>query len=139
MKKQFTTAITKKAFTFLVALVIIFCSTQQSFAFADRSGSEIKTAEITYSGVKDKALIFKVDYKNESSENFQLIIRNEQNDIIYARKYDGKPLNTDIYLSDVPEDCKLTFVIRSGKKEFSQAFAINTSVKTVSELEVKGL
>ena len=119
MKKQFTTAIEKKAFTFLVALTILFCSTQKSFASANYSGSEVKTAEITYAGLKDKALVFKVDYKNEPAESFQLIIKNGQNDIIFAKKYDANPLHTDILLSDVTEDGKLTFVIRRGKKDFS--------------------
>ncbi len=139
MKKQFTTAIEKKAFTFLVALVIIFSSAANSFALPDRAGNETKAAEITYTGLKDKALVFKVDYKNESSESFQLIIKNEENDVIFARKYEAKPLYTNIILSEAPEDGKLTFVIRTGKRDFSQSFEINTKVKTISEFEVKGL
>jgi len=139
MKKQFTTAIEKKAFTFLVALVILFSTAANSFALTNTVGNETKAAEITYTGLKDKGLVFKVDYKNESAESFQLLIKNDQNDIIFAKKYDAKPLFTNILLSDVPEDGKLTFIIRSAKGDFTQSFEINTKVKTVSEFEVKGL
>jgi len=138
MKKQFTTAIEKKAFTFLVALVILFC-TQTSFANSNWGENESKAAEITYAGLKDKGLVFKVDYKNELAESFQLIIKNGQNEILFAKKYDAKPLSTDILLSGMTEDGKLTFTIRSGKKDYNQSFEINTKVRTVSEFEVKGL
>jgi len=139
MKKQLTNAIQKKVFTLLVAFVIVFSSTVTSYALPDRPSKVAKNAEISYKGLQDKSLVFKVDYKNESAQPFELVIKNEFNDIIFAKKFNASPLNTDVYLSDVPESCKLSFTIRSGKKDFTQTFEINTKTKIVEEFLVKGV
>lgn len=139
MKKHLTNAIGKKVFTLLTASVILFGSASSSFALPERAANTIKAANIYYNGVKGQYVVFKVDYKNEQAEAFELVIKNEQNDILYSKKFDAKPLNTDVLLSELPEACKLTFSIKSGKKDFSQSFEINTNYKTVAELEVKGI
>lgn len=139
MKKQLTNAIEKKAFTLLLAFVTIFCSSVKSYALPDRPSNTAKSAEISYKGLQDKSLVFKVDFKNESAQLFELVIKNDFNDIIYSRKFSAKPLNTDVYLSDVPESCKLSFIIRTGKKDYTQSFEIDTKTKTLQEYLVKGI
>lgn len=139
MKKQFTYAIGKKVFTMVLALAIVLCSSVKSFASANTPDSTAKAADITYKGLRDQYLVFKVDYKNELAQPFQLVIKNDLNEVLYRKTFDERPLNTDVLLSEVPENCKLTFVIVSNKKDYSQSFSINTKVRTVEEFIVKGL
>ncbi len=139
MKTQLTNAIKKKVFTLLVAFVLVFCSSIKLYALPDRPSALAKSVEVSYKGLQDKALVFKVGFKNEPAQPFLLIIKNEFNDVIFSKKFDAKPLDTDVYLSDVPESCKLTFQIRSGKKDYSQTFEINTKTKVVEEFLVKGI
>ena len=138
MKKQTTNVIEKKAITLLLALVIVFSSSVNLYASPDRTGTD-QLEGITYKGLKDKSLVFKVKYDNELAKSFELIIKNEYNDILYSKNYGAKPINTDVLLSEFPENCKLTFLIRTGKKDLTKSFVINTEVKTSQEYIVKGL
>ena len=142
MKKQSFYAISKKVFSFLLALIITVGISQSGYAAsgsADKDSNKNKGVEITYQGARDKNLVFNVNYKNELSQPFQLIITNDQYQVIYSQTFDTKPLNRTILFSELPENCKLTFSIVSGKKEISQAFEINSQVRTVEEYVVKGL
>lgn len=138
MKKQLFSAIQKKAFTLLVALVMAGLSVSANTLPVKNIG-EAKKADITYQGVKGNYLVFNVNYKNELTDDFVLTIKNEENEILYAKKYDLKPFATNVLLTDIPGNCKLTFSIKAGKKEFTQTFEINSVVKTVSAFEVKGI
>ncbi|MCW3114068.1 MAG: hypothetical protein JWR18_2464 [Segetibacter sp.] len=137
MKKQLIKAISKRVFTLFFAGFIL-CSGSQSVFAADES-TKSKGVEVTYQGLRDKKLVFNVNYKNELSQPFQLTIKNDQDQIIYIKQFDAKPLNTTMLFSEFPENGKLTFLILSGKKEISQAFEINSEVRTVEELIVKGI
>lgn len=140
MKKQLTKAISKKVFTLFFAAFIFVA--QSASAYAQKTGDTStaqRGAEISYEGVQGKNLIFNVAYKNELAEPFQLIITNDFNDVLYLKEYNSQPLNTKLSFTEVPENCKLTFSIKTGKKELSQAFKINSRVKTVEEYIVKGI
>jgi hypothetical protein len=139
MKKQLINSIEKKVFTFLVTFVFIFGSYAKTYALPDRSASGDKISYITYTGLKDNYLVFKVDYKNELAQPFQLVIKNGQNEVLYKKMFDVKPLNTDVLLTEVPDDSKLTFSIETRKNNFSQSFSIDSKVKTIEEYVVKGL
>lgn len=137
MKKQLTKAISKKVFTLFFTAFVLCGASQSSYALPDSTPA--KGAEIVYKGLQDRKLVFIINYRNEAAETFQLIVKNDQNEILYFKEYDGKPLNTKMLFSEVPENCKLIFSIKTGKKEVSQAFEINTQVKTVEEFIVKGI
>lgn len=139
MKKQLINTIKKGVFTIAVAAVVILGSSTGAFALPDKPVNTAKIAEISYKGIEDNMLVFKVNYKNETSDDFILFVRNEYNEIIYSKKFDGKPLNTNVYLADFPQDCKVTLAIKAGQKMYSQSFEINTDVKTVSEYNVSKL
>lgn len=138
MKKQFINAIERKCFTLFASFVIVFCSFSRSYALPDRPTNVAKTAEISYKGLKDDALVFKVDFKNEAAQPFVLVIKNET-DVIYSKSFKGKALNSDVLVTEVPENCKLSFTIRAGNKDYTQNFEINSKTKVVEELLVKGI
>jgi hypothetical protein len=137
MKKQLTSTISKKVFTILFVAFISCTHSQDLYAFTDSTVN--KSVEITYQGLHEKKLAFNVNYKNNLSQSFELIIKNDQDQIIYAKHFDGKPLNKTMLFSEYPENCKLTFSILSGRKELSQSFEINSQVRTVEEFIVKGI
>ena len=137
MQKQFTSAIAKKAITLCAVFMILNAGSTRVYASNDRS--VVSPVEISYKGPKDKLLNFKVDYKNELGKPFQLVIKNEQNEVLYSRRYEAKPLSTEIFLADVPAYCKLTFTIDTEKKQFSESFEITKEIKTVENVLVKGL
>jgi len=112
------------------------CASSQSLNAGDTVN---KGAESSYKVLKDKNLVFKIDYKNELSEAFQVVIKNDHNDVIYLKQFDAKPLNATLLFTEVPENCTLSFFIRTGKKEVAQAFKIDTEIKTGQEYIVKGL
>jgi len=139
MKKQFSLAITKKVLTFSFALAVIFGTYAKSFAADNETANAAKSSYISYKGLKDNYLVFKVDYKNENAEPFQLVIKNEQSDVLYAKNFSSQPLNTNVLLTDIPDNSKLTFSILSKKNNVSQSFTIASEVKTTQEYVVKGL
>src|SRR5437763_3426090 len=135
MKNKLTKKVSKKVYALFLAALLCGASLQ-SFALPDNKAN--KAADIVYKGMQDNKLVFTVNYSNELAQPFQLVVKNDQNEILYARQFDGKPLNTRMLFTEVPQNCKLTFLIRTGKKEVAQAFEINTQVKTVEEFIVKG-
>ncbi|MCW3079972.1 hypothetical protein [Segetibacter sp.] len=137
MKKQSTKAISTKVFTFLFAVLVSCTFAQKTYALPD--STTVKGVEVTYQGLRDKKLVFIVNYKNDLSQPFQLTVRNDQDQIIYASKFDAAPLNKTMLFSEFPENSKLTFLITAGKEKITQAFQINTQVRTVEEFIVKGI
>jgi hypothetical protein len=135
MKKQSTNAISKKVFSLFLAASLLCASSQSLYA----NDTANKGAEISYKGLQDKNLVFNINYKNELAEAFELVIKNDHNEVIYLKQFDAKPLNTTLLFTEVPEQCTLSFIIRTGKKEVAQLFEIDTQVKTVQEYVVKGL
>ena len=139
MKKQSANATGKMAIAVLASFVFLFSSYSKTYASKDSATNAAKFNAVTYQGLKDKSLVFKVDYKNEMAKPFQLVIKGEENETIYSKSFDAKPLNISILLNEVPENCKLTFEFQSPENNFSQSFQIDTKVTTVEEYVVKGL
>lgn len=138
MKKQLI-SIQKKGFAFLVAFALIFSTYATSFATPESRVRDEKASYISYKGLKDNYLVFKVDYKNEMAQPFQLVIKNGQNEVLYSKSFEAKPLNTNILLTEIPDNSKLTFLIQTKKSSFNQTFAIDSKVKTIEEYIVKDL
>ncbi len=137
MKKQSAGVISKRVLTLALAAFLIVGSRQSLYALP--SDPLAKGAQIVYQGLQDKKLVFNVNYENGFNEPFQLLVKNEENLVLYFKEYSAKPLNTRMLFTDIPENGKLTFIIRTGKKEVAQTFEINTQVKTVEEFTVKGV
>jgi hypothetical protein len=139
MKKQLINSIEKKVFTFLVAFVFFFGSYAKIYASPKYPMSKDSAPYFTYTGLRDNFLVFKVDYKNELVQPFKLVIKNEVNEVLYQKMFDAIPLNTNVLLTEVPDDSKLTFSIVTINNNFSKSFEIDTKVKTTEEYIVKGL
>jgi hypothetical protein len=137
MTRQFLKEIKRKIFTLLALLIIICSGSSQLKAASGKTDNSKEEAQVVYKGVKNELLVFAIEYKNLSKENFAVEIKNDRNEIVYRQNFDAKPLSKNIYLSDVAEKCKLTFSIKSVKKQIDQSFEINHTIKTIEDYDVK--
>ena len=88
---------------------------------------------VTYQGVSDNSLVFKVDYENLSGQKFWLIIKNDNGDIIYHQQFSDAHFSKTIYFQNTDANINPTFVIRTGNDEVVRQFQVN---KIITETTV---
>ncbi|HXB33212.1 MAG TPA: hypothetical protein VNV35_07315 [Puia sp.] len=88
---------------------------------------------ITYQGVSDNSLVFKVDYENLSGQKFWLIIKNDNGDVVYQKHYSDARFAKTIYFQNTDANINPTFVIRTGNDEVVRQFQVN---KIITETTV---
>ncbi|HUB59424.1 MAG TPA: hypothetical protein VL978_01915 [Puia sp.] len=125
----------------LTAVLFLFGSPLTSKANGGNTGkvATINEAQVsvTYQGVSDNSLVFKVDYENVSGEKFWLIIKNDNGDIVYQQHFNTPHFSKTIYFQNTDTDINPTFVIRTGNNEIVRQFQVN---KIITETTVvKGL
>lgn len=125
----------------LTAVLFLFGSPLTSKANGGNSNTVATTTEapvsVTYQGVSDNNLVFKVDYENVSGEKFWLIIKNDNGDIVYQQHFNTTHFSKTIYFQNTDTDITPTFVIRTGNNEIVRQFQVN---KIITETTiVKGL
>ena len=94
---------------------------------------------ITYSGEKDKLLMFSVDYNNINGEPFHLELTAEGHQLLYHGKFTDKNFHKKLYLKNEPDDCKITFTLRNKKEVHKETFRINKLRREEMELVVVSL
>lgn len=105
----------------------------------DSVGVSSKKANIQYLGTYDNSVWFNIQYANPNAEKFEIIIKNEDNDVLYQGKFSDKNFSKKIKLIKDQDELKPTFIIRSKENQTEQAFAINTSTRVVEEIVVTKL
>jgi len=88
---------------------------------------------VTYQGVSDNSLVFKVDYENLSGEKFWLIIKNDNGDVVYQQHFSDARFAKTIYFQNTDATINPTFVIRTGNDEIVRQFQVN---KIITETTV---
>src|ERR1700677_1125874 len=72
---------------------------------------------ITYQGVTDNSLVFKVDYENVESKKFLLIIRNDNGDEVFRQQFSDAHFSKTIFFQNTDRDINPTFVIRTANDD----------------------
>jgi hypothetical protein len=125
----------------LTAVLFLFGSPLTSKANGGNSkkNTAITQAQVsvTYQGVSDNGLVFKVDYDNLSGENFWLIIKNDNGDIVYQQRFNNAHFGKTVYFQNTDTNINPTFVIRAGNDEIVRQFQVNKIMTETTE--VKGL
>jgi hypothetical protein len=80
---------------------------------------------VTYQGVSDNSLVFKVDYENLSGGKFWLIIKNDNGDVVYQKHFNDARFAKTIYFQNTDANINPTFVIRTGNDEIVRQFQVN--------------
>jgi hypothetical protein len=88
---------------------------------------------ITYQGVSDNSLVFKVDYENLSGEKFWLIIKNDNGDIIYHQQFSDAHFSKTIYFQNTDTEIAPTFIVRANNNDIVRQFQVN---KIITETTV---
>ena len=88
---------------------------------------------VTYQGVSDNSLVFKVDYENLTGEKFWLIIKNDAGDVVYQKHFTDAHFGKTIYFQNTDSSINPTFVIRTGNDEVVRQFQVN---KIITETTV---
>jgi hypothetical protein len=88
---------------------------------------------VTYQGVSDNSLVFKVDYENLTGEKFWLIIKNDAGDVVYQKHFSDAHFGKTIFFQNTDSNINPTFVIRTGNDEIVRQFQVN---KIITETTV---
>jgi hypothetical protein len=102
----------------LTAFVILFSSPLTSKANDGGSKKSSSTYDaqvsVTYQGVSDNSLVFKIDYENPTAEKFWLIIKDDNGDVVYHHQFSGANFSKSIFFLNTNADINPTFVIRTA-------------------------
>jgi hypothetical protein len=102
----------------LTAFVILFSSPLTSKANDGGSKKSSSTYDaqvsVTYQGVSDNSLVFKIDYENPTAEKFWLIIKDDNGDVVYHHQFSGVNFSKSIFFLNTNADINPTFVIRTA-------------------------
>jgi hypothetical protein len=121
----------------LTAVMFLFGSplTSKANGGGSKKASTITESQvsITYQGVTDNSVVFKVDYDNVSGEKFWLIIKNDNGDIIYHQQFSDVHFSKTIFLQNTDTEINPTFVIRANSNDIVRQFQVN---KIITETTV---
>ncbi|HEV3325092.1 MAG TPA: hypothetical protein VG052_05785 [Puia sp.] len=114
----------------LTAFVILFSSPLTSKANDGGSKKSSSTADaqvsVTYQGVSDNSLVFKVDYENPTAEKFWLIIKNDNGDVVYHHEFSSAHFAKSIVFQNTDTEINPTFVIRTaGNTDIVRQFQVS--------------
>ena len=121
----------------LTAVLFLFGSPLTSKANGGGSKKNSTNIEaqvsVTYQGVSDNSLVFKVDYENLNGGKFWLIIKNDDGDIVYHQQFSDAHFSKTIFFQNTNTEINPTFVIRNGNNETVRQFQVN---KIITETTV---
>ena len=120
----------------LTAVLFLFGSPLTSKANGGpKKSASITEAQVsvTYQGVSDNSLVFKVNYENLSGQKFWLIIKNDAGDVVYQQHFTDTYFGKTIYFQNTDLNITPTFVIRTGNDEVVRQFQVN---KVITETTV---
>ena len=121
----------------LTAVLFLFGSPLTSKANGGGSKKNSTNIEaqvsVTYQGVSDNSLVFKVDYENLNGAKFWLIIKNDDGDIVYHQQFSDAHFSKTIFFQDTDTEINPTFIIRTSNNEIVRQFQVN---KIITETTV---
>ena len=121
----------------LTAVLFLFGSplTGKANDGGSKKHSTITDAQVsvTYQGVSDNSLVFKVDYENLSGSKFWLIIKDDNGDIVYHQQFSDAHFSKTIFFQNTNTEIAPTFLIRTGNNEIVRQFQVS---KIITETTV---
>ena len=92
--------------------------------------------EVKYAGYFNNDLSFNVKFNNPTGETFTLVVLDENGESLFKSTYSDKKFNKKFVLPK-GENNKLTFVIQSGKENYTEKFNVQISTREVEDVIVK--
>jgi hypothetical protein len=111
----------------LTAVMFLFGSPLTSKANGGAKKNAITDAQVsvTYQGVSNNSLVFKVDYENVAGEKFTLVIKDDNGDVVYKQQFSDAHFSKTILFENTDTDINPTFIIRKGNNEIVRQFQVN--------------
>lgn len=143
MKKQSFVSIAKRSTVILSSLFLVATSTNQVQAANQTSTSIVdslnSTADVSYAGLQEGMLAFRVNYKNLTGEKFTLKVKDSNGDIIYIQDFTDKNFNKTFLLTRDIDTEHVTFIIGKRGNESTQSFKVGFSTKVLENVVVSRL
>ncbi len=121
----------------LTAVLFLFGSplTSEANGGGSKKNSTITDAQVsvTYQGVTNNSLVFKVDYENTTGGKFWLVIKDDNGDVAFQQQFSDAHFSKTIFFQDTDTQINPTFVIRNGNNEIVRQFQVN---KIITETTV---
>jgi hypothetical protein len=98
-----------------------------------KKSSSLSEAQVSvkYEGISDNSIVFKLDFENPTGEKFWLIIKNDNNDVVYHQQFSDTHFSKAVFFQNTDFDIHPTFVIRSNDNtEVVRQFQVS---KTLTE------
>ena len=128
---RMTSRARNRFFAFTVTAILLSAS-------ASLQAQTIETAApvaIRHLGNTNETMNFQVKYDNESGSKFAVVVRDQENNILFQEFYTEKKFDKKFTLPKV--DDKVVFQIRNLKDNSIQTFEVNTNIRMVEEVIVK--
>jgi|SRR5688572_24517365 len=135
MKKQsmlMTTRARNRFFAFTVTAILLTASA----SLQAQSTEPVSPVAVRHLGNTTETMNFQVKYDNETGNKFSVIIRDQDNNILFQEYYTDKKFDKKFTLPKVDNN-KVIIQVRNAKDNSLQTFEVNTNVRTVEEVIVK--
>ena len=143
MKQAFLNFPGKKFVSAAFLSAALLLTSQRSDAAIHASNIEILAddkSSIQFIGNTADALIFKVHVNNEKSEDFTLMIKNENGDILFSKSFSDSNFQKQFkVLTDDDESKKYYFTITSKNRDIDETYVITALTHTVSDVVINKL
>jgi hypothetical protein len=125
-----------------IIYAVFLCLTLAALVPATLSAQQLTrpdatAAEVTYLGVVDEKLVFRLDFKNESGEKFNVSIKSVNGSIFYSEKHNTKNFSKKFLLSKEDfENAALTFIVTTSSARESYVFNLNKVTSVIENIIV---
>ena len=133
----------KKFISAAILSASLLLTSSGSFAATTGSSIEILSDEKTsvqFMGSTTDALIFRVQIRNDKSQNFTLSIQNEAGDVLFSRSFsDSNFLKQFKVLNGDTDNEKYYFTIKSKDSDLQETYVVSAVIRTIANVEINKL
>lgn len=129
---RMTSRARNRFFAFTVTAILLSASA----SLQAQSGEVVKPAAIRHLGNTTETMNFQVKYDNEAGEKFAVVVRDQDNNVLFQEYYTDKKFDKKFSLPKVDNN-KVIFQIKNVKDSAVQTFEVNTNTRLVEEVIVK--
>ena len=115
----------------VAALALVFFAAIPSVSFANEGGGKKLNDEqisVSYLGVNNDNVVFRVQFANPTGDKFWLIIKNDAGETIYRKQFSDVNFVKSVSLQRESSEIHPTFVIRNSANEISRQFSVSNQV-----------
>ena len=129
---RMTSRARNRFFAFTVTAILLSASA----SLQAQSTEAVKPAAIRHLGNTVETMNFQVKYDNEAGDKFAVVVRDQDNNVLFQEYYTDKKFDKKFALPKVDNN-KVIFQIKNVKDNAIQTFEVNTNTRLVEEVIVK--